>query len=52
MKCEICKHKVSETFLNKPIGTWIKDKKGKKHIICFECQRNFENNKLKILEHL
>lgn len=52
MKCEICKNKVAETFLKKPIGTFIKDKKGKKHLICFECQKNFSNNKTKILENL
>jgi hypothetical protein len=52
MKCEICKNKVSETFLNKPLGTYIKDKKGKAHLVCFECQMNFSNNKLKMLEHV
>ncbi|MFC1690726.1 hypothetical protein ACFL0W_00970 [Nanoarchaeota archaeon] len=42
MKCEICKSKVQEIFLNKPIGTYIKDEKGKKHIVCFECQKKFQ----------
>ncbi len=40
-KCEICGNKISETFLNKVIGTYIKDAKGKKHLICFECQAKF-----------
>ncbi|MBR9699702.1 hypothetical protein GOV09_04565 [Candidatus Woesearchaeota archaeon] len=41
MKCAICKTKVQETFLKKIIGTHIKDAKGKKHTICFECQKKF-----------
>lgn len=39
MKCEICKEKLKENFLNKPIGTYVKDSKGKKHIICNSCQK-------------
>ena len=42
MKCEICKNKINENFLGKLIGTYIKDDKGKKHTICFECQRKFK----------
>jgi len=42
MKCEICKSKVQETFLKKPIGTIVKDAKGKKHTVCSECQRKFQ----------
>lgn len=41
MKCEICNSKVQETFLKKIIGTYVKDEKGKKHTICFECQKKF-----------
>lgn len=52
MKCEICNTKIENNFLEKPIGTYIKDKKGKKHIICNNCQKNFDNNKLKILEKI
>lgn len=40
-KCEICKKKVEETFLNKMIGTYVKDSKGKKRVICPECQKKF-----------
>ena len=40
-KCEICSKKISETFLRKILGTYIKDSKGKKHVICFECQKKF-----------
>lgn len=52
MKCEICKKKIEQTFLNKILGTHIKDKKGKKHTICKECQKKFGNDKKKILEQL
>ena len=50
-KCEICKKKVGETFLNKVLGTYIKDEKGKKRLICFECQKKFKGKK-EILEQL
>jgi DNA-directed RNA polymerase subunit RPC12/RpoP len=39
MKCEICKAKINETFLDKMIGTYVKDAKGKKHVVCPECQK-------------
>ncbi|MFH1511144.1 MAG: hypothetical protein ABIF10_05615 [Candidatus Woesearchaeota archaeon] len=42
MKCEICKKSVEETFLKKPIGGFVKDKKGKKHIVCSECQKKYQ----------
>ena len=38
MECEICKKNIETTFLGKILGTIIKDKKGKKHFICKECQ--------------
>ena len=44
MKCEICKNKIELTFLKKIIGTYVKDKNGKKHSICFECQKKFKEN--------
>lgn len=43
MKCEICKNKIHETFLNKILGTYVKDAKGKKHAVCFECQKKFKD---------
>jgi len=43
MKCEICKNKIHETFLNKLVGTYVKDAKGKKHAVCFECQKKVRN---------
>ncbi|MBI4141925.1 hypothetical protein HY484_03305 [Candidatus Woesearchaeota archaeon] len=51
MKCEICKTTIQETFLKKKIGTYVKDEKGKLHLICFECQKKF-NDKNKILEQI
>ncbi|MBI2134658.1 hypothetical protein HYU09_01590 [Candidatus Woesearchaeota archaeon] len=52
MKCGICSKNIETTFMNKILGTHIKDEKGKKHAICFECQKRFNNDKAKILESL
>ncbi|MBI2558586.1 hypothetical protein HYW20_04645 [Candidatus Woesearchaeota archaeon] len=41
MKCSICSKSIDTTFLNKIIGTYIKDGKGKLHAVCFECQKKF-----------
>lgn len=51
MKCEICKKTIQETFLKKAIGTVVKDKKGKKHYVCSECQKKLGSKK-DILEKL
>lgn len=51
MKCEICSRKIEETFLKKIVGTVVKDDKGKKHNVCFECQKKFPE-KDKQLENL
>ena len=51
MKCELCNKNVEELFLKKIKGTYVKDAKGKKHVICFECQKKL-NDKKKILEKL
>lgn len=40
-KCEICNGKIDETFLHKILGTYVKDSKGKKHAICYKCQKIF-----------
>lgn len=50
MKCDLCKNKIETTFLNKPIGTYIKDKSGKRHLICNNCQK--ENKKEEIVAKL
>ena len=39
MNCEICGKRIGTTFLNKILGTHVKDDKGAKHVICFECQK-------------
>ena len=52
MKCEICSKNIEITFMEKKLGTFIKDDKGKKHIVCNECQKKFSNNKQKILENI
>ena len=41
MKCEVCGKKMGTTFLKKIVGTYVKDAKGKKRTICFECQKKF-----------
>lgn len=50
-KCEICKGKIEETFLKKILGTYVKDKKGKKHLVCPECQKKFRK-KEEIIKNL
>ncbi|MBT4824886.1 hypothetical protein HN695_01390 [Candidatus Woesearchaeota archaeon] len=50
MKCDICKKKVGETFLNKPLGTYVYDEKNKKRLVCFECESRYKSDKTKILE--
>ncbi|MFC1697736.1 hypothetical protein ACFL1H_05360 [Nanoarchaeota archaeon] len=52
MKCQICKKKISETFLKKILGTYIKNEKGKRLPICFECQKTLSNNKKEMLEKI
>lgn len=47
MKCHICGKKVETTFLNKVIGTYAKDKKGKKRVVCSECQKKHTTTELK-----
>jgi len=45
MKCEICKKNIEKTFLNKIVGTYVKDKKGKKHNVCPVCQKKLGSKK-------
>ncbi len=49
MKCSICSKSIDTTFLNKIIGTYVKDEKGKLKPVCFECQKKF-NSKEEILK--
>ena len=42
-KCEICKNKIAELFLNKIKGTIVrKEGSGKQYSICFECQKKLQ----------
>ena len=47
MKCELCKRQVQETFLKKLIGSYVKDAKGKKHLICNSCQKQLSMQEIK-----
>ena len=40
MKCTICKKDVKQGILDKFKGTFVKDSKGKKHLVCSDCQEN------------
>ena len=51
MKCNICKKEIEVTFMNKILGTYVKNNDGKKHTICFECQKKFLTKK-EILENI
>lgn len=51
LKCEICKSKIEEAFLKKILGSYVKDEKGKKHLICPQCQKRFPK-KEEILKNL
>lgn len=50
MKCDITKKEIQKNFLDKLIGTVIKDEKGKKHFISAEAQALYKNDKKKMLE--
>ncbi len=46
MKCEVCKKDVEKTFLNKPIGTYMKDSKSKKRLVCNNCQKTYKKEEI------
>jgi len=43
MKCSVCGKTLAETFLNKIVGGYVKDDKGKRHPVCRECQKNLQS---------
>jgi hypothetical protein len=47
MKCEICGKKIELTFLNKIVGTRIRDAKSKKKIVCNECQKKYTTTEIR-----
>ena len=50
-KCSVCKNNIETTFLSKILGTYVKNEKGKKYPVCFECQKNLKD-KDKILGNI
>ena len=46
MKCDICSQTVKTTFLNKPIGTYMKDKNSKKKLVCNKCQKMYKKEEI------
>lgn len=47
MKCELCKQEIETHFLGKPKGTHVKNEKGKKHIVCSDCQKKNSMKEIK-----
>jgi hypothetical protein len=47
MKCDICNKKIETTFLNKIVGTVIRDNKRKKRTICNECQKKYTREEMR-----
>lgn len=45
MNCEICKKQIATTFLSKILGTYVRDQNGKRHAVCFECQKKLKTKK-------
>ena len=46
MKCAICGEKIKITFLNKPVGTYIR-KGGKLRTVCNNCQHKYSMEEIK-----
>jgi hypothetical protein len=46
MKCDICSKKVEETFLKKIVGTYMRNEKRKKKIVCNACQKQYTQEEL------
>lgn len=50
MKCSICKKEVEILYLEKVAGTYIKNEKGKRLLVCHVCQAEHENDKEAMLK--
>lgn len=48
VKCDICKDKIEETFLNKIKGSYVKVN-GKLKIVCKKCQKKYKDLKEKLI---
>ncbi|NQU98031.1 hypothetical protein HQ533_01055 [Candidatus Woesearchaeota archaeon] len=46
MKCDFCGKKLETTFLNKIVGTYMKNKKSKRKVVCPKCQKDHTREKL------
>lgn len=46
-KCDVCGKKIETTFLNKLVGTVMRNNKGKKKNVCSECQKQNSKEELK-----
>lgn len=46
MKCAICNNKIEETFLNKIVGSYYKNKSGKRRAICPDCQKKYSKEEI------
>jgi hypothetical protein len=51
MKCDVCGKAIKTIFLEKLVGGYVKDEKGKKHPVCSECQKKFKT-KEELLKNL
>ncbi|MBU0666730.1 MAG: hypothetical protein ABIC91_07755 [Nanoarchaeota archaeon] len=49
MKCDLCGKKIEQTFLGKILGSYVKNKKGKKHAVCPDCQKKHSMEEIKKL---
>lgn len=47
VKCAICNEKVQTTFLNKLVGTYQRNSKGKREAICKSCQQELSKEEIK-----
>jgi hypothetical protein len=47
MKCDVCGKKIEITFLNKMIGTSMRDAKKKKRNVCSDCQKRYSPEEIK-----
>lgn len=48
-KCALCGEKLQTTFLEKINGTYVRDKDGKKHVVCNACQQQHKDEDLRSL---
>ena len=52
MKCDICRETIATQYLEKPLGTVVKNEKGKKYWVCNACQAKFHNDKAVLLRQI